>query len=94
MTDMISLAGKAKVTLRDGSSWSMQLPGTLDENGIGYKDLGTNQWHPEANIANQTGEIDASELIQTLKMAGDIHRNAISTLHDYLVTVIEYELYR
>ena len=42
----------------------------------------------------QTGEIDASELIQTLKMAGDIHRNAINTLHDYLVTVIEYELYR
>lgn len=65
MTDMISLAGKAKVTLRDGSSWSMQLPGTLDENGIGYKDLGTNQWHPEANIANQTGEIDENAPIAT-----------------------------
>ena len=53
-----------------------------------------NEMERSAMALYQTGEIDASELIQTLKMAGDIHRNAISTLHDYLVTVIEYELYR
>ena len=53
-----------------------------------------NEMERSAMALYQTGEIDAAELIQTLKMAGDIHRNAISTLHDYLVTVIEYELYR
>ena len=41
-----SLAGLWEVELADGSRWEMTLPGTLDENHVGYRDAGANQWHP------------------------------------------------
>ena len=28
------------------------LPGTLDESGIGHRDVGANQWHPDAALGN------------------------------------------
>lgn len=46
------LKGSWQVTLQDGSRYRMTLPGTLDENGIGYRDAGTNQWHPDENTGN------------------------------------------
>lgn len=46
------LKGSWQVILEDGSSHSMMLPGTLDENGIGYRDVGANQWHPDENAGN------------------------------------------
>ena len=46
--EYLSLAGKWEAKLKDGSTYPMQIPGTLDENQIGGKDLGANQWHPDA----------------------------------------------
>ena len=33
----------------DGQSAAMTIPGSLDENGIGFPDTGSNQWHPDIN---------------------------------------------
>lgn len=38
-----SLEGVWSVKLSDGSNWNMTIPGTLDENKIGYRDKGDNQ---------------------------------------------------
>ena len=40
------------VRLSDNSRWEATLPGSLDENRIGYRDVGTNQWHPDAGLGN------------------------------------------
>ena len=48
-----SLHGMWTADIGDGKVYPMQLPGTLDENKIGYKDLGANQWHPDASLGNQ-----------------------------------------
>ena len=37
--EYLSLAGKWEAKLKDGSTYPMQIPGTLDENQIGGKDL-------------------------------------------------------
>ncbi len=39
--------------------------GTLDENGIGHRDVGANQWHPDAVLGNAAGEIDKDAPIAT-----------------------------
>lgn len=46
------LNGLWQVTLRDKSRYRMTLPGTLDESGIGHRDAGTNQWHPDESAGN------------------------------------------
>ncbi|MGN0166602.1 MAG: glycoside hydrolase family 2 TIM barrel-domain containing protein [Acetatifactor sp.] len=61
----ISLEGTWNVTLGDGTTGKMYLPGTLDENGIGHKDTGTNQWHPDAELGNAVGEVEADAPIAT-----------------------------
>lgn len=38
----ISLEGTWKVILTDGTTAQMHLPGTLDESGIGHRDVGAN----------------------------------------------------
>ena len=48
----ISLAGTWKGILTDGTAAQMHLPGTLDESGIGHKDVGANQWHSDAALGN------------------------------------------
>ena len=48
----ISLVGTWKVILTDGTAAQMHLPGTLDESGIGHRDVGANQWHPDAALGN------------------------------------------
>lgn len=65
MGAVISLEGQTKVILADGSEWKMNIPGTLDENKVGYKDLGANQWHPDAGIGNATGDFDENAPIAT-----------------------------
>lgn len=47
-----SLAGKWQADIGDGRVYSMKLPGTLDENGIGGRDAGGNQWHPDNTLEN------------------------------------------
>lgn len=61
----ILLNGKWHVVLEDGSTGQMDLPGTLDENGIGHRDVGANQWHPDAVLGNAAGEIDKDAPIAT-----------------------------
>lgn len=61
----ILLNGKWHVVLEDGTTGQMDLPGTLDENGIGHRDVGANQWHPDAVLGNAAGEIDKDALIAT-----------------------------
>ncbi len=48
----ISLEGTWKVILTDGTAAQMHLPGTLDESGIGHRDVRANQWHPDAALGN------------------------------------------
>ena len=48
----ISLEGTWKVILTDGTAAQMHLPGTLDESGIGHRDVGANQWHSDAALGN------------------------------------------
>lgn len=47
-----SLAGSWTAELSDGLKHPMLLPGTLDENRIGYKDLAASSWHPDISLGN------------------------------------------
>lgn len=59
----ISLQGFWEADIGDGKVYSMMLPGTLDENRIGYPDTGSNQWHPDITLGNE------SEAFQTKGIA-------------------------
>lgn len=59
------LNGSWHVELEDGTTGQMDLPGTLDKNGIGHRDVGANQWHPDAALGNAAGEIDKDAPIAT-----------------------------
>lgn len=60
-----SLEGAWKAVLSDGTQGTMVLPGTLDENQLGHKDAGANQWHPEASIGNADDGFDPDAPIAT-----------------------------
>ena len=62
---IISLEGMWKAELADGYVGQMYLPGTLDESGIGQKDCGANQWHPDAALGNADGAVDKDAPIAT-----------------------------
>ena len=64
-TMKILLDGRWHVVLEDGTTGQMRLPGTLDESGIGHKDVGANQWHPDAALGNATEEVDKDAPIAT-----------------------------
>lgn len=49
----------------EGKIYDMSLPGTLDESGIGNKDLGKNQWHPDAVEAKDKSAFDENAPIAT-----------------------------
>lgn len=59
------LSGLWQADIGDGKTYSMQLPGTLDENRIGHKDLGQKQWHPDAELGNAEEGFDESAPIAT-----------------------------
>ena len=61
----VSLEGIWKAVLADGTTGQIRLPGTLDESGIGHRDVGANQWHPDAALGNAAGEIDKDAPIAT-----------------------------
>lgn len=60
-----TLEGQWQAKLLDGSGGSVMLPGTLDENHMGYPDTGKNQWHPEAAVGNAQEEFSANAPIAT-----------------------------
>ena len=59
------LDGSWHVELEDGTTGQMHLPGTLDESGIGHRDAGVNQWHPDAALGNAAEEVDKDAPIAT-----------------------------
>ena len=62
---MYNLAGIWKVQIDDGKEYEMKLPGSLDESGIGHKDTGSNQWHPDSALGNAEGAFDENAPIAT-----------------------------
>lgn len=54
-----SLEGNWKAVLSDGTEGDIRLPGTLDENRLGHKDLGLNQWHSDAENGGEEFNPDA-----------------------------------
>ena len=62
---LYSLEGIWKAELDGGISGEMKLPGSLDENKLGHKDAGANQWHPEAAIGNAEEGFDPDAPIAT-----------------------------
>lgn len=47
------LGGLWQADIGDGKQYPMRLPGTLDENDIGYRDIGGGQVHPDETLGNQ-----------------------------------------
>lgn len=47
------LNGEWRADIGDGKTYFVRLPGTLDENGIGYEDTGKNQWNHKAEMENK-----------------------------------------
>ena len=60
-----SLEGTWQVDIHDGKRYQMTLPGTLDENRIGHKDEGANQWHPDSALGNAEEGFDKNATIAT-----------------------------
>ena len=58
----VSLHGTWTADIGDGKRYSIQLPGTLDENRIGHKDTGANQWHPDAALGNEDKAFQSDEI--------------------------------
>lgn len=62
---MFDLSGKWQASIGDGKVYDMYLPGTLDENRIGHKDSGANQWHPDSALGNAGEGFDENAPIST-----------------------------
>ncbi|MCI8359288.1 MAG: hypothetical protein HFI51_14245 [Lachnospiraceae bacterium] len=50
------LSGLWLADIGDGKQYSASLPGTLDENGIGYEDSGSGPVHPDEALGTQTAD--------------------------------------
>lgn len=59
------LSGVWQADIGDGKLYPMTLPGTLDENRIGNRDTGSNQWHPDVALGNRSGEFEDNDTILT-----------------------------
>lgn len=53
-----SLAGSWAVELSDGSRWTLNVPGTLDESGIGYQDVNKSQVRPDGDLGKPGEQSD------------------------------------
>lgn len=62
---LYDLRGLWQADIGDGRIYGMQLPGTLDENKIGHPDMGSNQWHPDAQLGNAGDGFDEAAPIAT-----------------------------
>lgn len=71
-----SLQGTWMADIGDGQIYPVQLPGTLDENQIGYKDPGTNQWHPDAALGREDeafqGDVIATRFTRHYTYEGEV----------------------
>ena len=62
---LYSLEGIWDAVLEGGIAGEMKLPGTLDENRLGHRDTGANQWHPDAELGNAREGFDSDAPIAT-----------------------------
>jgi len=62
---VITLEGVWQADIGDGKLYSMDLPGTLDENKIGCRDSGSNQWHPDSGLGNGGKDFEKNAPIST-----------------------------
>lgn len=89
-----SLQGTWMADIGDGKVYPMQLPGTLDESRIGYKDIGTNQWHPDAALGREDeafqGDIIATRFTRHYTYEGVVRMN--KTVDDILWKEIEPQI--
>ncbi len=60
-----SLDGIWQVRLEDGANYRMTLPGTLDENKIGYRDVAAGSWHPDVMMDSAEDTSDSQAVIAT-----------------------------
>lgn len=56
------LGGLWLADIRDGKQYPVRLPGTLDENGIGYRDSGSVRVHPDEALGAQETEEKAESM--------------------------------
>jgi len=60
-----SLSGTWQVQLNNETNYRMMLPGTLDENHIGYEDKGSKSWHPDEVLGNADNSFDSQTNISS-----------------------------
>ena len=59
------LSGLWQADIGDGKQYPMRLPGTLDENAIGYRDIGGGQVHPDEALGNHGTDSAGENAIAT-----------------------------
>lgn len=64
--ESISLEGNWKVVLSEGTEGEAHLPGTLDESGIGRKDLKAGKWHPDVDLDATSGLVSEERILTRL----------------------------
>ena len=62
---IIDLSGEWQAELRDGTQAKVQLPGTLDENGMGGPDRPEKQWHDEITTGRAEDDFFGTNPIST-----------------------------
>lgn len=62
---IIDLSGQWNTAINDGSIHEANLPGTLDENGIGYQDNNPNQWKSEEAGGENNALLNGLDVITT-----------------------------
>lgn len=62
---IVTLEDIWQADIGDGKLYAVHLPGTLEENGVGYKDSGSNQWHPDSDLGNAGQDFEKNAPIST-----------------------------
>lgn len=62
----IDLSGQWELQLSGHKADSVNLPGTLDGNGVGFPDAGANQWHPDAGLGNEKDMLGNTRILTRL----------------------------
>ena len=55
--ETINLSGTWQCAI-PGMEKPIRIPGTLDESGIGYKDVGGKKWHPDTDTSREIYQVD------------------------------------
>lgn len=72
-----TLEGLWKAFLDNGTEYPILLPGTLDENRIGEKDVKAAKWHPDVELGNQQAEDGTDAVITNRFTRNYIYEGAV-----------------